>query len=100
MTDCLLTLLFPAALQERVCDVLLALPAIVTFASTASALHGLAPARLSTREQVLGHAATMRVDALIAAADQRAVLESLQDRLAGTGLRYWTTAILASGEIA
>ena len=75
MSDVCLTLSFPAALRESVVDTLLTVPHGDLFTSTDAAAHGLPPARLSAREQVLGSATLTQVQAILAQEDQATVLD-------------------------
>lgn len=100
MSELCLTLLCPPAMEERVLDLLLMTPEITVFTSSPSAAHGLHPSRLSAGEQVLGLAVMTQVQALLGGPERDAVLAELKRKLAGSGLRYWLTPVLESGELA
>lgn len=99
MPDLCLTLLCPPAQEERVLDMLLMTPEITVFTSSRAAAHGLHPSRLSAGEQVLGLAVMTQVQALLSGPGQDAVLAELKRKLAGSGLRYWLTPLIESGEL-
>ena len=99
MTELCLTLLCPPALEERVLDTLLMSSEISLFTSTAAAAHGLAHDRLSATEQVLGLARMTRIDALLPAEHQDAVIAMLHKVFRGAGLRYWFTQVAGAGEV-
>jgi len=100
MSELCLTLLCPPALEERVLDMLLMTPEISVFTSARAAAHGLHPSRLDAGEQVLGLAVMTQVQALLGGPDRDAVLAELKRKLAGSGLRYWLTPVIESGELA
>jgi hypothetical protein len=100
MSECCLTLLVAPAIHERLLDAFLMTAQVTLFTSTPAAAHGLAHHRMSTNEQVLGMAAMTQVQVLLALADRDAVLASLAEQFAGSGLRYWLTPVLDAGEFA
>lgn len=99
MSDLCLTLLCPPAQEERVLDLLLMTPEISVFTSSRAAAHGLHHSHLSAGEQVLGLALMTQVQALLSGSEPDAVLAELKRKLAGSGLRYWLTPVLESGEL-
>lgn len=99
MSELCLTLLCPPAQEERVLDMLLMIPEITVFTSSRAAAHGLHHASLSAGEQVLGLAVMTQVQALLSGPERDAVLAELKRKLAGSGLRYWLTPVLESGEL-
>lgn len=98
MLDLCLTLLCPPALEERVLDTLLMTPEIAIFTSARAAAHGLNHAHLNANEHVLGLAVMTQVQALFHEADRAKVLDSLKITFAGTGLHYWLTPVIETGE--
>lgn len=100
MSELCLTLLCPTTLEEKLLDALLMTPEISVFTSTPTAAHGLATGRLSAAEQVLGRALVTQVQALLMLNDREDVLSSIREQFAGTGLRYWITPVIETGEIA
>jgi hypothetical protein len=100
MSEFCLTLLCPPAMEERVLDMLLMTPQISVFTSAPAAAHGLHPSRLDAGEQVLGLAVMTQVQALLGGPERDAVLVELKRKLAGSGLRYWLTPVIESGELA
>lgn len=99
MSDILLTLLSFHALQESILDALLQTEGLAILCSTPAALHGLPADTLTQSEQVLGHAKGTEIRLLMNHSHLPALLDKLQKEFAGAGLRYWTTAVLDSGEL-
>lgn len=93
-----LQLLCPAVAEERVLDALLAIEGTGIFVSTPAAAHGLAHARLSAEEQVVGRSAAALVQVLVASSHLDALLAQLHPELAHTGVRYWVTPMTRQGE--
>lgn len=100
MTELCLTLLCPPTLEEKLLDTLLLSPQAAVFTSTPTAAHGSAAGQLSPAEQVLGRAVATQVQVLLAATDKEALLNTIQQQFAGTGMRYWLTPILEQGAFA
>lgn len=100
MSELCLTLLCPPMLEEQLLDMLLMSPETVVFTSTPTAAHGAAAGNLSAAEQVLGRAVATQVQVLIAAKDREAMLDTIRQQFAGTGMRYWLAPILEQGEFA
>ncbi|HQS31945.1 MAG: hypothetical protein B7X59_04625 [Polaromonas sp. 39-63-203] len=100
MSDLCLTVLCPPAVEEKLLDLLLLSPHAAVFTSTPTAAHGLGFGSLNQTEQVLGRAFATQVQVLIPDADRQALLASLHQQFAGTGLRYWITPVVEAGEIA
>lgn len=98
MSDLLLTLLSPRALEERILNALLQTDGITFLASTPTALHGLPADTLTQSEQVLGHAKASEIRLVIDESRIPALLNGFQKDFAGSGLRFWTTSVLGSGE--
>ncbi len=100
MSELCLTLLCPPTLEEKLLDTLLMAPQAALFTSTPTAAHGSAAGNLSPAEQVLGRAITTQVQVLLAAKDKEALLNTIQQQFAGTGMRYWLAPILEQGVFA
>lgn len=100
MSKCCLTLLAPPAIHERLLDALLMTAQVSLFSSNPAAAHGLAHDRMDTNEQVLGRAVVTHVQVLLSLDDRDAVVASLGAQFAGSGLRYWITPVLGTGEFA
>lgn len=100
MTKLCLTLLCPPTLEEKLLDTLLLSPQAAVFTSTPTAAHGSAAGQLSPAEQVLGRAVATQVQVLLVAADKEALLNTIQQQFAGTGMRYWLAPILEQGAFA
>ena len=99
MSQLCLSILCPPAVEEKLLDLLLLLPAVAVFTSAPAAAHGLAFGDLNPTEQVLGRAFATQVQVIIQVADKPALLGSIQAQFAGAGLRYWITPVLEEGEI-
>ena len=100
MSELCLTLLCPPAVAENLLDLLLMSPNVVVFTSTPAAIHGLAVGTLGRTEQVHGRALATQVQVVLAVTDKSALLEDIQQKFAGAGLRYWVTPVVEAGEIA
>jgi hypothetical protein len=100
MAEYCLTLICPPTVEEKLLDTLLAHAGSEIFTSTPTFSHGTAPGQLSATEQVMGRSRAMQVNVLLTAsvlAELRALL--MQD-FAGTGMRWWATALVDEGEFA
>ena len=100
MPDLCLTVLCPPAFEEKLLDLLLVCPEASLFTSTPTAEHGLEFGRLDATEQVLGHSRATQIQVLLSETDKAAVLELLRGHFAGSGMRYWLTALVEAGDIA
>ena len=98
MSDILITLLSPRSMEERVVNALLRADGIAFISSTPAGLHGLSAEALTQSEQVLGHARATEVRLVVNSDQISKLLDSLHLEFAGTGLRFWTTSVLNSGE--
>lgn len=99
MSELCLTILCPPAVEEKLLDLLLLLPAAAVFTSAPTAAHGLAFGNLNQTEQVLGRAFATQVQVVIPIADKINLLGSIQTQFAGAGLRYWISPVIEAGEI-
>ncbi len=99
MSELCLTLLCPPAVEEKLLDLLLLSPAVTFSTSRATAAHGLAHENLDQTEQVLGRARATEVQVIVAVAGKIALLDAIRQEFAGTGLRYWVTTVVETGEI-
>lgn len=97
MSDILITLLSPYALEERVLNTLLRTDGIAFLSSTPAALHGLPERTLTQSEQVVGHARAAEIRLMIDDSRMPLLIDGLQKEFAGSGLRYWATPTLNSG---
>lgn len=100
MADYCLTLICPPAIEEKLLDTLLERAGEAIFTSTPTFSHGSAPGRLSAHEQVMGRSRAVQVQVLLTQGEREALHEVLRTEFAGTGLRYWLTALAAEGEFA
>ncbi len=94
-----LTLICPPHMEEKLLDLLLSDPGTELFTSTPTFGHGLAASRLSASEQVMGRSRAVQVNVLLDAARLNRLQERLGSVFAGTGLRWWVTPVIASGEL-
>lgn len=100
MSELCLTLLCPPTIKDKLLDLLLMLPSTTVFTSKPTAAHGVVVWDLSQTEQVMGQAHVTEIQVIFAAADKAMLLDTIRQKLAGTGLRYWLTTVVESGEIA
>ncbi|CAH1385764.1 DUF3240 family protein [Candidatus Nitrotoga sp. M5] len=100
MSELCLTLLCPPTIKEKLLDLLLMLPSTIVFTSKPTAAHGVVVWDLSQAEQVMGQAHVTEIQVILAAADKAILLDTIRQKLAGTGLRYWVTTVVEAGEIA
>jgi hypothetical protein len=100
MPEFCLTLISPPEIEEKLLDMLLSTAGDEIFTSTPTFSHGTAHGRLSSTEQVMGRSRAVQVQILLSAAELEAMLRSLREDFAGTGLRYWATPLSHSGEVA
>ncbi|HMU91217.1 MAG TPA: DUF3240 family protein [Pseudomonadales bacterium] len=100
MSELCLTLLCPPQIAEALLDLLLTWPQNLLFTSTPMAAHGLTVDVLDQSEQVMGRARAIAITVLLSDADKRTLLGTLHQQFAGSGLRYWLTAVTETGEIA
>ncbi len=99
MTLCCLTLLCTPELEEKILDRLLLEPAVSLFTSAPSFTHGLHPQTLDRLEKVLGRGHSVSIQLLLDQIEAEALLDRLRDTIGGTGVTYWMTHILATGEL-
>lgn len=94
-----LTLLAAPSVEEKLLDVLLDAVGEEVFTSAPTFSHGTSHGRLSSVEQVLGRSAAVQVQILVTEGEMNELLQRLREEFRGTGLRYWTSALAAEGEI-
>jgi len=95
-----LTLVFDPQIEEKMLDLLLEVADEELFISTPTFSHGTAHGRLSNEEKVIGRSHAVQVQILVTEEKQSHLLVLLQERFAGTGMRYWTAPLSSDGEIA
>lgn len=95
-----LTLICPPTVEEKLLDALLTNTGSEVFTSTPTHSHGTAQGRLSATEQVMGRSRAMQVNVLLTGDEMTRLRELLQRDFAGTGVRYWATALAFVGEFA
>ena len=99
MHEFCLHLLCPPAAEEQLLDSLLGSAANEVFTSTQVQRHGMASARLSAAEQVLGSSRSVHLQVLLGKEELQRLLAMLQRDFAGAGIRYWVSPIAFEGEI-
>lgn len=100
MPEFCLSLLCPPQIAETLLDLLLTWPQNLLFTSTPTAAHGLTVDTLDQSEQVMGRARAITITVLLSDVDRQALLDTLHQQFAGSGVRYWLTAVTEAGEIA
>jgi hypothetical protein len=86
--------------EEKLLDALLANAGTDVFTSTPTFSHGTASGRLSATEQVMGRSRAIQVNVLLVDEELSRLRELLTREFAGTGLRWWVTAVTSQGEFA
>ncbi len=99
MPSLCLTLVSPPEIEEKLLDTLLDVAGNEVFTSTPTFSHGTAHGRLSSTEQVMGRSRSVQVQVLLRTEELDPLLAALRADFAGTGLRFWVTALAQSGEI-
>ncbi|MCA0177247.1 MAG: DUF3240 family protein [Proteobacteria bacterium] len=99
MPEFCLTLVSPPEIEEKLLDALLMAAGAEIFSSTPTFSHGTAHGRLSSTEQVMGRSRSVQVQILVSADELAALLQTLRQGFAGTGLRYWAAPLAQAGEI-
>lgn len=98
MAELCLTILCPPAFSEQVLDTLLTMAEIPLFTSSVTSAHGLEHSVLSATEQVLGMARMTRIEAFLSHDNRDQILTRLRSELSGTGLMYWISPVIETGE--
>ena len=99
MSKYCLTLICSPEIEEKLLDTLLSSAAEEIFTSTPTFSHGTSHGRLSDVEKVMGRSRSVQVQIITSDEELAALIELLQPRFKGTGLRYWATALSHEGEI-
>lgn len=94
------SLICDRGVEEKLLDVLLTAFPDELFTSAPIFSHGTAHGRLSAGEQVIGRSRSVYVQIVVDEKEIAQLLDLLRVDFAGTGIRYWTTALVAEGEIA
>lgn len=100
MSEFCLTLICAREVEEKLLDVLLTHVDDTVFTSTPTFSHGLASARLSNAEKVMGRSRSVQVQIITTADELARLVETLKEKFQGTGLRYWAFALTTEGEVA
>lgn len=97
MTQHLLTLIAPPALEESLIDWLLERPATSGFLSMRVETHGSQHGLLTIAEQVSGRQRKVMFQVKLSADAQATLIEQLQQNYRGAGIEYWTCPISDAG---
>jgi hypothetical protein len=89
----------PPEIEEKLLDTLLEVAGNEVFTSTPTFSHGTAHGRFNSTEQVMGRSRSVQVQILVKHDELDELLAALRAGFAGTGLRYWVTALAQAGEI-
>lgn len=100
MSKYCLSLVCPAALEEKLMDTLLGAVPDPVFTSTPTFSWGAGPERLSHLEQVMGRSRSVQVQLLATHEQLTELLDLLRLDFKGTGLRYWAFEVSVEGVIA
>lgn len=96
--DCLLTLVFPKALEDQIIDFMLTRESQVAgFISGAVAGHGANAIYATAGERVRGLAKQMRLTTIISQADAETLLNDLKSALGQANIVYWLSPLIAYG---
>lgn len=99
MRELCLNLLCSPTVEEGLLDLLLEIDEIEIFTSFSTSSYGGDAERLSASEQVLGRSGSVQLQVLLTNTVLTVLIERIQARFSGTGIRYWVTPIAAEGEI-
>ena len=98
MNECLLTLIATPELEERLVDWLLE-TGHEGFSTVPCRGHGVHPERLSTAEQVAGRQRRVAFWLQLPGNEAESIVARLGESFGKTGLHFWITPVLASGQI-
>ena len=97
---CLLTMIFPVAMEERVVDELLANPRLASgFTTWPVDGHGRHTGYATRADEVRGRSRRVRMEVATREEDARALLEQLAQALPGGAITWWVTALASVGRI-
>ncbi len=99
MSKFCLTLICSREVEEKLLDILLTNVEDEVFTSTPTFSHGTAQGRLSSVEKVMGRSRSIQVQIITTEQELGSLIDLLQQRFKGTGLRYWASAISTEGEV-
>jgi hypothetical protein len=100
MAKSVFSLVCAPEVEEKLLDMLLTNFSDEVFTSTPVFSHGTAAGRMSPREQVMGRSRSVYVQILVTEEEAETLRRLLLENFAGTGIRYWTTAVGVEGEVA
>lgn len=99
VTEYLVTLNVPSALEEEIVDCLLTLESEHGFSSFPVYSHDHRNIGLSLAEQVTGRQKKVRFQMYVPEQWLVALLDQLKGEFAGSGIRYWVMPVVESGVI-
>ncbi len=99
ITEYLVTLNVPSALEEAVVDCLLTLESEHGFSSFPVNSHDHRNEGLSLAEQVTGRQKKIRFQMYLPEQELAALLDQLRTEFAGSGIRYWVLPVVENGVI-
>ncbi len=100
MSKYCLTLICSPEIEEKLLDTVLSTLEDEVFTSTPTFSHGTSHGRLSNLEKVMGRSRSVQVQIITTDEELASLIELLQRRFMGTGLRYWATPLHTEGEVA
>lgn len=99
VTEYLVTLNVPLALEEEIVDCLLTLESEQGFSSFPVSSHDHRNIGLSLAEQVTGRQKKIRFQMYVPEQRLESLLAQLKSEFAGTGIKYWVMPVVESGVI-
>jgi len=98
--DTLLTLIAPAALEEALVDLLLAMPDLAGgFTSGPADGHGTRVPLVGADENVRGRGKRVRIEIALESAAVPALLDAIRHAMPGAPIHFWTVPILEFGSL-
>ncbi|MGE0315858.1 MAG: DUF3240 family protein [Lautropia sp.] len=97
MADLCLTLVAPAAVEERLTDALLADPQLDAFTSNPASVVGGDHSRGSALEKVTGRSRSVMLTVLLDGDRLPSLMQQLEQEFARTGMRWWVSPVMAKG---
>lgn len=99
-THCLLSLIAPHDIAERIEDILLAHEELSTgFTSIDAYGHGTHLPLQSMAEQVLGHSPRKHIEVIASHASLQILLQSIKTALPQSNIYYWITPVIEKGRL-
>ncbi|TXL66958.1 DUF3240 family protein [Zeimonas arvi] len=99
-TDIVLTLVAPAALEEPLVDLLLAMPELAGgFTSSPADGHGTRVPLVGADENVRGRGKRVRIEIALASAALSTLLDAIRQAMPAAPIHFWTMPILDFGSL-